>query len=154
MRLFLNVSYYDMLLFAKLKNIIENIKYLRKIYYSFIIILILQHYFRLGERQLWGSLNTPKSLMTLMTVTLMTGNDRSPMISEVSGRFPFRCQFLPLRNNHPVHLLDEILEIHKRVAEGFAPFQIFQRILQEVAGFYVAVHADVIQDVLQIDLLV
>ena len=29
--------------------------------------------FRLGERQLWGSLNTPKSLMTLMTVTLMTG---------------------------------------------------------------------------------
>lgn len=52
MRLFLNVSYYDMLLFAKLKNIIENIKYLRKIYYSFIIILILQHYFRLGERQL------------------------------------------------------------------------------------------------------
>ena len=30
MRLFLNVSYYDMLLFAKLKNIIENIKYLRK----------------------------------------------------------------------------------------------------------------------------
>ena len=153
MRLFLNVSYYDMLLFAKLKNIIENIKYLRKIYYSFIIILILQHYFRLGERQLWGSLNTPKSLMTLMTVTLMTGNDRSPMISEVSGRFPFRCQFLPLRNNHPVHLLDEILEIHKRVAEGFAPFQIFQRILQEVAGFYVAVHADVIQDVLQIDLL-
>ena len=69
MRLFLNVSYYDMLLFAKLKNIIENIKYLRKIYYSFIIILILQHYFRLGERQLWGSLNTPKYLMTLMTGT-------------------------------------------------------------------------------------
>ena len=153
MCLFLNVSYYDMLLLVKLKNIIGNIKCLRKIYYSFIIILILQHYFRLGERQLWGSLNTPKSLMTLMTLTLMTGNDRSPMISEVSGRFPFRCQFLPLRNNHPVHLLDEILEIHKRVAEGFAPFQIFQRILQEVAGFYVAVHADVIQDVLQIDLL-
>ena len=68
----------------------------------------------------------------------MTGNDRIPIL---------------LRNNHPVHLLDEILEIHKRVAEGFAPFQIFQRILQEVAGFYVAVHADVIQDVLQIDLL-
>lgn len=65
MCLFLNVSYYDMLLFAKskLKNIIGNIKCLRKIYYSFIIILILQHYFRLGERQLWGSLNTPKSLM-------------------------------------------------------------------------------------------
>lgn len=62
MRLFLNVSYYDMLLFAKLKNIIENIKYLRKIYYSFIIILILQHYFRLGERQLWDSLNTPEIL--------------------------------------------------------------------------------------------
>ena len=70
MCLFLNVSYYDMLLLAKLKNIIGNIKCLRKIYYSFIIILILQHYFRLGERQLWGSLNTPKSLMT---VTLMTG---------------------------------------------------------------------------------
>ena len=68
----------------------------------------------------------------------MTGNDRIPIL---------------LRNNHPVHLLDEILEIHKRVAEGFAPFQILQRILQEVAGFYVAVHADVIQDVLQIDLL-
>lgn len=64
MCLFLNVSYYDMLLLAKLKNIIGNIKCLRKIYYSFIIILILQHYFRLGERQLWGSLNTPKSLMT------------------------------------------------------------------------------------------
>ena len=66
MRLFLNVSYYDMLLFAKskLKNIIGNIKCLRKNYYYFIIILILQHYFRLGERQLWGSLNTPKSLMT------------------------------------------------------------------------------------------
>ena len=79
MCLFLNVSYYDMLLLAKLKNIIGNIKCLRKIYYSFIIILILQYYFRLGERQLWGSLNTPKSLMT--------GNDRSPMISEVSGRF-------------------------------------------------------------------
>lgn len=65
MRLFLNVSYYDMLLFAKLKNIIENIKYLRKIYYSFIIILILQHYFRLGERQLWDSLNTPEILNDL-----------------------------------------------------------------------------------------
>ena len=64
MCLFLNVSYYDMLLLAKLKNIIGNIKCLRKIYYSFIIILILQYYFRLGERQLWGSLNTPKSLMT------------------------------------------------------------------------------------------
>ena len=64
MCLFLNVSYYEMLLLAKLKNIIGNIKCLRKIYYSFIIILILQHYFRLGERQLWGSLNTPKSLMT------------------------------------------------------------------------------------------
>ena len=87
MCLFLNVSYYDMLLLAKLKNIIGNIKCLRKIYYSFIIILILQHYFRLGERQLWGSLNTPKSLMTLMTLTLMTGNDRSPMISEGRGRF-------------------------------------------------------------------
>mgnify|MGYP003288825896 CR=1 FL=1 len=72
MCLFLNVSYRDMLLLAKIKNIIGNIKCLRKIYYSFIIILILQHYFRLGERQLWGSLNTPKSLMTLMTVTLMT----------------------------------------------------------------------------------
>ena len=32
-------------------------------------------------------LNNPKSLMTLMTLTFMTGNDRSPMISEVSGRF-------------------------------------------------------------------
>ena len=74
MCLFLNVSYRDMLLLAKIKNIIGNIKCLRKIYYSFIIILILQHYFRVGERQLWGSLNTPKSLMTLMTVTLMTGN--------------------------------------------------------------------------------
>ena len=63
MCLFLNVSYYDILLLAILKNIIGNIKCLRKIYYSFIIILILQHYFRLGERQLWGSLNTPKSLM-------------------------------------------------------------------------------------------
>ena len=72
MCLFLNVSYRDMLLLAKIKNIIGNIKCLRKIYYSFIIILILQHYFRVGERQLWGSLNTPKSLMTLMTVTLMT----------------------------------------------------------------------------------
>ena len=100
-----------------------------------------------------GHSKYPEILNDLMTLTFMTGNDRSPMISEVSGRFPFRCQFLPLRNNHPVHLLDEILEIHKRVAEGFAPFQIFQRILQEVAGFYVAVHADVIQDVLQIDLL-
>ena len=73
MCLFLNVSYYDMLLLAKLKNIIGNIKCLRKIYYSFIIILILQHYFRLGERQLWGSLNTPKSLMTLNDTDL---NDR------------------------------------------------------------------------------
>ena len=63
MCLFLNVIYYDILLLAILKNIIGNIKCLRKIYYSFIIILILQHYFRLGERQLWGSLNTPKSLM-------------------------------------------------------------------------------------------
>lgn len=63
MCLFLNVSYYDILLLAIIKNIIGNIKCLRKIYYSFIIILILQHYFRLGERQLWGSLNTPKSLM-------------------------------------------------------------------------------------------
>ena len=81
MCLFLNVSYYDMLLLSKLKNIIGNIKCLRKIYYSFIIILILQHYFRLGERQLWGSLNTPKSLMTLMTLTFMTGNDRSPQKS-------------------------------------------------------------------------
>ena len=63
MCLFLNVSYRDMLLLAKIKNIIGNIKCLRKIYYSFIIILILQHYFRVGERQLWGSLNTPKSLM-------------------------------------------------------------------------------------------
>lgn len=63
MGLFLNVSYYDILLLAIIKNIIGNIKCLRKIYYSFIIILILQHYFRLGERQLWGSLNTPKSLM-------------------------------------------------------------------------------------------
>ena len=34
--------------------------------------------------------------MTLMTLTFMTGNDRSPMISEVSGRFLFRCQFLSL----------------------------------------------------------
>ena len=56
MCLFLNVSYRDMLLLVKIKNIIGNIKCLRKIYYSFIIILILQHYFRLGERQLWGSL--------------------------------------------------------------------------------------------------
>ena len=63
MCLILNVSYRDMLLLAKIKNIIGNIKCLRKIYYSFIINLILQHYFRVGERQLWGSLNTPKSLM-------------------------------------------------------------------------------------------
>ena len=39
MCLFLNVSYYDMLLFAKLKNIIGNIKCLRKkllfFYYNF-----------------------------------------------------------------------------------------------------------------------
>ena len=62
-------------------------------------------------------------------------------------------RFLPLRNNHPVHLPDEILEIHKRIAEGFAPFQIVQRILQEVAGLNVAVLADEIQDVLQIKLL-
>lgn len=109
--------------------------------------------FSFGGETIMGQSKYPEILNDLMTLTLMTGNDRSPMISEVSGRFPFRCQFLPLRNNHPVHLLDEILEIHKRVAEGFAPFQIFQRILQEVAGFYVAVHADVIQDVLQIDLL-
>ena len=34
-----------------------------------------------------GYFEKPKSLMTLMTVTLMTGNDRSPMIPEVSGRF-------------------------------------------------------------------
>ena len=65
MCLFLNVSYYDMLLLAKIKNIIGNIKCLRKIYYSFIIILILQHYFRLGERQLWDSLNTPEILNDL-----------------------------------------------------------------------------------------
>ena len=110
--------------------------------------------FSFGGETIMGQSKYPEILNDLMTLTFMTGNDRSPMISEVSGRFPFRCQFLPLRNNHPVHLLDEILEIHKRVAEGFAPFQIFQRILQEVAGFYVAVHADVIQDVLQIDLLV
>lgn len=109
--------------------------------------------FSFGGETIMGQSKYPEILNDLMTLTLMTGNDRSPMISEVSGRFPFRCQFLPLRNNHPVHLLDEILEIHKRVAEGFAPFQIFQRIFQEVAGFYVAVHADVIQDVLQIDLL-
>ncbi len=50
-------------------------------------------------------------------------------------------------------MLDEILEIHKLVAEGFTPFQLLQRILQEVAGFYVAIHADVIQNVLQIDFL-
>ena len=109
--------------------------------------------FSFGGETIMGQSKYPEILNDLVTLTFMTGNDRSPMISEVSGRFPFRCQFLPLRNNHPVHLLDEILEIHKRVAEGFAPFQIFQRILQEVAGFYVAVHADVIQDVLQIDLL-
>ena len=65
MCLFLNVSYYDMLLLAKLKNIIGNIKCLRKIYYSFIIILILQHYFLLRERQLWDSLNTPEILNDL-----------------------------------------------------------------------------------------
>lgn len=153
MCLFLNVSYYDMLLLAKLKNIIGNIKCLRKIYYSFIIIFDSTTLFSFGGETIMGQSKYPEILNDLMTLTLMTGNDRSPMISEVSGRFPFRCQFLPLRNNHPVHLLDEILEIHKRVAEGFAPFQIFQRILQEVAGFYVAVHADVIQDVLQIDLL-
>ena len=35
MCLFLNVSYCDMLLLAKLKNIIGNIKCLRKIYYNF-----------------------------------------------------------------------------------------------------------------------
>ena len=35
MCLFLNVSYYDMLLLTKLKNIIGNIKCLRKIYYNF-----------------------------------------------------------------------------------------------------------------------
>lgn len=52
-----------------------------------------------------------------------------------------------------MHLPDEILEIHKRIAEGFAPFQIVQRILQEVAGLNVAVLADEIQDVLQIKLL-
>ena len=78
MCLFLNVSYYDMLLLTKLKNIIGNIKCLRKIYYSFIIILILQHYFRLGERQLWGSLNTPKSLMT--------ENDRDLNDTETTAR--------------------------------------------------------------------
>ena len=109
--------------------------------------------FSFGGETIMGQSKYPEILNDLMTLTFMTGNDRSPMFSEVSGRFHFRCQFLPLRNNHPVHLLDEILEIHKRVAEGFTPFQIFQRILQEVAGFYVAVHADVIQDVLQIDLL-
>ena len=91
--------------------------------------------------------------MTLMTVTFMTGNDRSLMISEVSGRFFSVAKSYPLRNNHPVHLPDEILEIHKRIAEGFAPFQIVQRILQEVAGLNVAVLADEIQDVLQIKLL-
>lgn len=64
MCLFLNVSYYDMLLFAKskLKNIIGNIKCLRKNYYSFIIILILQHYFRLGERPIMGQSKYPEIL--------------------------------------------------------------------------------------------
>ena len=32
-------------------------------------------------------MKTPKSLMTLMTVTLMTGTTALLMISEVSGRF-------------------------------------------------------------------
>ena len=63
MCLFLNVSYRDMLLLAKIKNIIGNIKCLRKNYYSFIIILILQHYFRLGERPIMGQSKYPKSLM-------------------------------------------------------------------------------------------
>ena len=61
MRLFLNVSYYDMLLFAKLKNIIENIKYLRKIYYSFIIILILQHFFSFGGETIMGQSKYPRN---------------------------------------------------------------------------------------------
>ena len=70
MCLFLNVSYYDMLLLAKLKNIIGNIKCLRKIYYSFIIILILQHYVLLREIQLWDSLNTPEILNDLNDLDL------------------------------------------------------------------------------------
>ena len=68
----------------------------------------------------------------------MTGKDRIP---------------IPLRNNHLVHLLDEILEIYKRVAEGFAPFQLLQRILHEVPGLDVAIHADVVEYVLQVTLL-
>ena len=42
-----------------------------------------------------GYFEKPKSLMTLMTVTLMTGNDRSLMISEVSGRFFSVANFYP-----------------------------------------------------------
>ena len=34
-----------------------------------------------------GQSKYPEILNDLMTLTFMTGNDRSPMISEVSGRF-------------------------------------------------------------------
>lgn len=59
MCLFLNVSYCDMLLLAKLKNIIGNIKCLRKIYYNFDSTTL----FSCGGETIMGSLNTPKSLM-------------------------------------------------------------------------------------------
>lgn len=52
-----------------------------------------------------------------------------------------------------MHLLDKIFEIDELVAEGFTPFQLFQRILREVASFNVAIHTDVIQNVLQVKLL-
>lgn len=43
--------------------------------------------FSFGGETIMGQSKYPEILNDLMTLTLMTGNDRSPMISEVSGRF-------------------------------------------------------------------
>ena len=53
-----------------------------------------------------------------------------------------------------MNLLDELLEVGKLVAEGGAPVESLERILHKVACLDVAIHANVVENVLQIALLV
>ena len=53
-----------------------------------------------------------------------------------------------------MNLLDELLEVGKLVAEGSAPVESLERILHKVACLDVAIHAHVVENVLQIALLV
>ena len=98
---------------------------------------------------------------------------RLSVLCFVSGLAPFLCIFCRIAciflhfvtryfagdplcccRNYLMNLLDEFFQGNEVVAECSPPVEGFQRILREVPGLYVAIHADIVEDVLQIAFLI